>query len=332
MELTARDQREHLDRLVTGMTDDDLDAVLLGRPANTRWVTDAEALWLSGTRPFAPGCVVLRDPAAVHLLSTTDDGVPESVVPFDHLFPMSWNPATLMGALAAIPGLADARRIGVDSMNPLMAQLLGATFPDARFVDGEALLRRLRRVKSDADLAGLRAALLLADESLDAVVGALRPGVTERALVGVFDAHMARAGTSTPAFEGSFVVVGANGADRTLVSDRVLAEEDVVHLRAGVLRDGWEGVRARTAVCGAGVVAPPAALASAVVRCTTGARVGDLRADAIGSDGVGIGHEELHDDERLERGMVVVVEVVDHDVLASETIAVTADGPTPIGS
>jgi hypothetical protein len=30
--------------------------------------------------------------------------------------------------------------------------------------------------------------------------------------------------------------------------------------------------------------------------------------------------------------MVVVVEVVDDDVLASETIAITAEGPSPIGS
>jgi Xaa-Pro dipeptidase len=327
MELSALDQREHLDRLLAAMADESIDALLLGRPANTRWITGAEALWLSGTRPFAPGCVVMREPLAVHLLSTTDDGVPPEVVPFDHLFPMSWNPGTLMGALAVIPGLPAARRVGVDSMNPLMAQLLGATLPDAQFVDGEALLRRLRRVKSEADLAGLRAALELADECLDTVVAALRPGVTERALVGVFDECMAQAGTTTPAFEGSFVVVRPGGGSRTLVSDRTVADGDVVHLRAGVLRDGWEGARARTAVCGTGVVAPPDALDDAVARCIAGGRVGDVRARGVTVDGVGVGHEELHDDDVLEPGMVAVVEVLVDDVLGSETIVVTPAGP-----
>jgi Xaa-Pro dipeptidase len=324
MELTVRDQREHLDRLVDAMTAEGLDALLLGRPANTRWVTGADALWLSGTRPFAPGCVVLRDPGVVHLLSTTDDGVPADVVPFEHLFPMSWNPATLMGALAAIPGLPDARRVGVDSMNPMMAQLLGATLPQATLVDGEALLRSLRRIKSDADVVELRAALALADDCLDAVVTALEPGVTERAMVGVFEERMARAGTSTPAFEGTFVIADADDPGRTLVTDRTLAAGDTVHLRAGVLLDGWEGSRARTAVCGDGVVPPPAALAAVVARCVPGARVGDLRSTGARVEGVGVGHEALHDDDLLALGMVVTVEVFADGVLGGETVFLPA--------
>jgi Xaa-Pro dipeptidase len=325
MDLTASDPREHAERLVGAMGEERLDALLLGRPANTRWVTGADALWLSGTRPFAPGCVVVREPAAVHLLSTTDDGVPGDVVPFDHLFPMSWNPVTLMGELAAIPGLADARRVGVDSMSPLMAQLLGATLPHATLVDGEMVLRHVRRIKSDADVAGLRAALVLADDCLDAVVAALEPGVTERALVGVFDERMARAGTSTPAFEGSFVIADAHDIGRTLVSDRTVAVGDTLHLRAGVLLHGWEGARARTAVCGEGVVPPPAALATVVERCVPGARVGDLRAGGVRVDGVGVGHEELHDDDILEPGMVVAIEVLADGVLAGDTIFLVAD-------
>ena len=54
---------------------------MLGRPDNARWVTGAESLWVSGTRPFAPGCVVVREPASVHLLSITDEGVPPDVTP-----------------------------------------------------------------------------------------------------------------------------------------------------------------------------------------------------------------------------------------------------------
>ena len=45
----------------------------------------------------------------------------------------------------------------------------------------------------------------------------------------------------------SFVV--ADGSPRTLVSDRAIAAGDLVHLRGGVLRDGWEGWLSRTTVC-----------------------------------------------------------------------------------
>ena len=90
----------------------------------------------------------------MHLLSITDEGVPPDVATESNLFPISWNPMNLMGALAAIPGLPTAARIGVDSITPMMEQLLGATFPTAELVDGESLLRTVRRVKSDCRRGG----------------------------------------------------------------------------------------------------------------------------------------------------------------------------------
>ncbi len=103
LELTMRD---HLDLLTSAMADSGTDVLMLGRPGNARWVTGAETpCAVSGTRAFAPGCVVVREPTSVHLLSNTDEGVPADVAPASNLFPISWNPMNLMGALAAIPGL-----------------------------------------------------------------------------------------------------------------------------------------------------------------------------------------------------------------------------------
>lgn len=324
--------REHLELLVPALAEADVDAVLLGRAANARWVTGADALWLSGTRPFAPGCVVVREPLGVHLLSATDDRVPDDVVPFDHLFPISWNPVNLMGALAAVPGLPDARRIGVDSMTPLMAELLAGTFPDAELVDAETVLRAVRRVKTPSDILGIRAAVDLAEECLAAAMSAAVPGVTERALIGIYDDEMAHRGVSTPAFEGSFVAV--DGTPRALVSDRPLLRGDLVHLRAGVLRNGWEGWLARSTVCGegpsgrqhAGFDHWERAMATLVEQCGPGTRVGDLRGSDATVDGVGMGHEELSDADALEPRMVVSVELMVYGVLGSETVLITTSG------
>ena len=71
--------RDHLDLLTRAMADSDTDVLMLGRSGNSRWVTGAESLSVSGTRPFAPGCVVVREPASVHLLSITDEGVPPDI-------------------------------------------------------------------------------------------------------------------------------------------------------------------------------------------------------------------------------------------------------------
>src|SRR5947209_3630381 len=166
------------------MARQDVDVLVLGREGNARFVSGATRLWLAGTRPFAPGCVVVRETGAVHLMSATDFGVPAEIPP-EHLYPMSWNPVSIVGAVDAIPGVSGARPI------------------------------------------------------------------------------------------------------RRLVSDRVVADGDLVVMRAGVLLDGWEGSLARTWPCGA----PTAehrdrrsrwldAWTLLVERCRAGARVGDLRATA----------------------------------------------------
>src|SRR5438309_903025 len=123
-------------RALSGMADHDVDALVLGREANARYVSGARRLWLAGARAFAPGCVLVAATQAVHVLSVTDEGIPPDV-PVEHLYPITWNPANLFARLATIPGLADAARIGVDGLTPLMETLLTATFPNAELVDGQ---------------------------------------------------------------------------------------------------------------------------------------------------------------------------------------------------
>src|SRR3979409_277265 len=100
------------------MARQDVDVLVLGREGNARFVSGATRLWLAGTRPFAPGCVVVRETGAVHLLSITDFGVP-SDIPAQCLYQMSWNPMNIVGVVAAIPGVSSARQIGVDGLTPL---------------------------------------------------------------------------------------------------------------------------------------------------------------------------------------------------------------------
>ena len=233
--------RDHLDLLTRAMADSDTDVLMLGRSGNSRWVTGAESLSLSGTRPFAPGCVVVREPASVHLLSNTDEGVPPTSRPRD-LFPISWNPMNLMGALAAIPGVPEATRIGVDSITPTMEQLLGATFPNGRLVDGESLIRAVRRVKSNADVDGIRAAIHSPKRACARRSTQLAPGVRERELVGVFEEHMA-----------------AHGEPR-------------------VRRDVRRGRRRRALAVSDGALAPATSCTCAAVCCATAGKAGSRAA------------------------------------------------------
>ena len=306
---------EGLVRALDEMARQDVDLLVLGREGNARFVSGAARLWLAGTRPFAPGCVLVRETGVVHLMSVTDFGVPAEIPPA-RLYPMSWNPANIMGAVAAIPGISGARRIGVDGLTPLFEQLFSATFPDAQLADGEAVMRAARRVKSTREIESIRAAISVAEDALGVAVEALRPGVREVELKGAFEERMCLRGTTMPAFEGAFCVVDDDRPIRRLATDRVIADGDLVALSAGVLLHGWEGSLARTSPCGA-----PWTLL--VDRCRAGVRVGDLRATAGASvHGVGLGVEALEDSAALEPGMVIQLELEANGVLCADTLLV----------
>jgi Xaa-Pro dipeptidase len=320
---------EGLIRALDEMARQDVDVLVLGREGNARFVSGATRLWLAGTRPFAPGCVVVRETGAVHLMSVTDFGVPAEI-PAARLYPMSWNPMNIMGAVAAIPGVSGARRIGVDGLTPLFEQLFTATFPSAHLADGEAVMRAARRVKSAREIERIRKAITVAEDALGAAIDALRPGVREVELKGAFEERMCVRGTTTPAFEGAFCVVDDDGPIRRLASDRVIADGDLVAMSAGVLLDGWEGSLARTRACGAPTTGHADRLSRwgaqctpLVDRCRAGVRVGDLRAAAGASvHGVGLGVEALEDSAALEPWMLIQLELETNGVLGADTLLV----------
>jgi Xaa-Pro dipeptidase len=317
---------EGLARTLSEMERRGVDVLVLGREGNARFVSEATCLWLAGTRPFAPGCVVVGETGAVHLMSVTDFGVPAEIPP-ERLYPMSWNPANIMGTVAAVPGVSGARRIGVDGLTPLFEQLFTATLPGAELTDGEAVMRAARRVKSATEIEYIQAAILVAEDALSVVVDALRPGISEYELKGLFEQRMCARSTTTPAFEGTFGV----GPRRSFVSDRRIQDGDLVVLRAGVLVDGWEGSLARTWPCG-----EPSAdhhdpwsrwnlrWQQLVDRCRPGTQVRDLR--TIGPDavvhGVGLGYEGLEDDAVLEAGMVVQLELEANRILGADMVLI----------
>jgi Xaa-Pro dipeptidase len=321
-----------LARTLDEMARRDVDVLVLGREGNARFVSGATRLWLAGTRPFAPGCVVVRDTGAVHLMSVTDFGVPPEMPPA-RLYPMSWNPANIVSALAGIDGVSGAQRIGVDGLTPLFEQLFVAVLPNAELADGEAVMRAARSAKGAPEIERIRAAIAVAEDALGAAVEALRPGVREVDLKGVFEERMCRRGTTTPAYEGAFCVVDRDRPIRRFASDRVIVDGDLVAMSAGALLDGWEGSLARTWPCGAPTAEQRdrrsrwnAHWTAVVDECRPGARVGDLRRTAgVAVHGVGCGYEGLDSSAAFEPGMVIEVELEAAGLLGADTFLIGAE-------
>ena len=224
------------ERALAQMEADDLDVLVLGRQANVRYVTGAPQLWVAGTRPFAPICVVVRATGEIHLNSSWDEGIPEEIG-HDHLYGLAWNPMTLIEVLKNIDGAATARRVGTDALSPTFGQLLPMAFPNAELVDGEAAMRAARRVKTADEIRALQGALNVAEDGLAAAVAELAPGVSEQALTGVMLEAMAAGGVSTSATQDGAWITPREQSWRVGRRDRRIAEGDLVAFASGALAE-----------------------------------------------------------------------------------------------
>lgn len=322
------------ERAIAQMAAHDLDVLVLGRQANVRYVTGAPQLWVAGTRPFAPICVLVRASGDIHLNSTWDEGIPEEIG-HDHLYGLAWNPMTIIEVLRGIEGAADATRVGTDAMSPSFARLLPIAFPNAEFIDAEVAMKAARRTKTADEIRVLRGALGVAERGLAAAVSALAVGTTEQALNGVLMEAMTAGGYSTSATQDGAWITSPEHAWRVGRRDRRVAEGDLVAFAAGALADGY--------VCEVGRTWPVGDAADTsevralfhrsnelwerlVDACRPGASAGDLLTayDAAGealppipvAHGLGLGFDppvispdlpRTTSDERLDPGTVLAV-------------------------
>jgi Xaa-Pro aminopeptidase len=241
------------ERALAQMAAHDLDVLVLGRTANVRYVTGASLLWLAGTQPFGPACILVRATGAIHLLSTWDDGVPEDI-PRENLFGLTWNPMNTIGVLQGIHGAAGAKRVGTDTLSPTFAQLLPMAFPSAEIVDGEVAMRAARRTKTAEELVAIRESVAVAGESLAKAVAELRPGVTEKELAGVLLEASAAGGITTPAVQDAAWITSPDHPWRRVAGERGLETGDLVAFTAGVVGHGYIGEVGRTYLVGGDAV------------------------------------------------------------------------------
>lgn len=343
-------------RVLAEMAAHDLDVLVLGRQANVRYVSGARQLWVAGTRPFGPTCVLLRDTGAIHLLSTWDEGVPDDI-PHENLYGISWNPANTIAALQRIEGAATAKRVGTDALSPIFAQLLPGAFPNAELVDGELAMRAARRLKTADEIGALRGAIAVVEKGLAAAVSELRPGMSEQVLAGVLLEALAAGGVSTPSNQDVAWVTSRDHPWRRATGHGLVEVGDLVAFSAGVLAGGyiaevgrtwpvdniggavalyrrWDRLWARLiAAC------QPGATASGLLAAYSGA--GEAPPPVPVARGLGMGFDppvispqlpKTADGETLEPGMVLAVtgyvwESGIGAVLGREAVLITDDGP-----
>jgi Xaa-Pro dipeptidase len=145
------------------------------------------------------------------------------------------------------------KTIAIDAEMPArMVLQLQSALPDARFIDGSALLGRLRSVKEESELQILRQAGQIADEAFLEVLPQIRPGQTERQVSKLLSEAMDSRGGKTTF---SIVAVGPNSAEpHHLNDDTPVAMGQVLLMDFGCEFQGYQSDITRTVFVGE---APP---------------------------------------------------------------------------
>ncbi len=295
--------RHRRDRVLAAMADADLDVLVLGRQDDANYASGMHRLWTAGTRPFGAGCIVVRATGRTHVLSSWGAGLPDTMR-WDDLYPSTWNPRVMAASMTMVPGLPEARRIGVDEVSPSFTRAIGRIAPGAEVVPADDVMTRARRIKSVEEIERIRIACTVAWTGVTAALDDPTNGVG-----------------------AAIEAIAATGHTIPSSAPRVHTVEGAVVVDLGVLVDGYEG-----GLGGRFVDGERRSSTALTEACVAGATHASLAAAARGRwlvRGLGMGFERpvIERDhgaaEVLDPGMVLSVCDGEH----RDIVAVTDDGP-----
>ena len=125
-------------------------------------------------------------------------------------------------------------------------------FGSPELVNGEPLVNRLRRVKSKDELDVMTRACTVADETMGAVTGLVKPGVTMHELVEAVEHEMRARGSRTASFTTHIFSMGMDD-ERESIDERgrlPLRDGESVLFDFGAVVDGYCSDFGRTIFCG----------------------------------------------------------------------------------
>jgi Xaa-Pro dipeptidase len=155
----------------------------------------------------------------------------------------------LAGVLGDFGALGGTVALDESAIFPATWQRLEERLGGTRVVPGYQHFRTARMVKSAEEVRRLERAATIAEDGIAAVLGMLKPGVTERQAADVYEQEVLRRG-AMPFF--TVITIGERAALADVYpSDRALAPGELVRFDLGCIYQGYRSDISRTAVLGA---------------------------------------------------------------------------------
>ncbi|HYM92462.1 MAG TPA: Xaa-Pro peptidase family protein [bacterium] len=242
------------------LADANLDAVLVWKDENVRYLTSLRPQLIAGKSGLLNGALLPREGGPILFVSGGDRDRAQATMPWVeefHAIPILEEPGLVHHfASAIVPGVLARHglpraRIGLDLTSKLLGDQLAASCPGVRWVDGDAAMQAARRIKTGEELAVLEEATALAEAVTATALAHIRPGVRECEVAGEALRTLLRLGGEYAHVTTPFVASGERLAPPTrLATDKLIRDGDLVFVDIGAMWNGYFGDIGRTVVCG----------------------------------------------------------------------------------
>ncbi|WP_200330187.1 Xaa-Pro peptidase family protein [Leucobacter sp. L43] len=230
-----------LARLQLAMAEDGVDTLILSSPEAQNWLHGLALRWYkaNGPRDWRPlTCTVVRVDAGFILFEGVEHAemIRRTSAATDvRLLPRYERGGMLRYIVSEIAseGWAADSRVGLELFsaipNPAVSKMMEGALLDAgaRVVDGTLTARRVRMIKSPAEIVAIRKAAEICDAGLLHLANVLRPGMTELEAHGELIRGLSSAGGEPAGLhQVAFVGLAALGVYHEISGHRIITEDD----------------------------------------------------------------------------------------------------------
>lgn len=256
----ARLRERRIARARDAMADAGLDALLLWKIENVRYVSGLRPQVIAGKSAVLNGCLLTRDAAPILLASGGEVQRARVVMPWIeeiHAVPIMEARGLVYGAVEKVIGPVLERhglsraRIGLDESGYVLVQAIRELLPAVELADGDAVMQSARLIKMPEEIALMEEAAAIAEAVTQTAIDAVRPGIRETDVVAEAMHTLFRLGGEQAHVDTPFVASGEHMAPPNRIpSDKIIREGDLVFIDIGAGWAGYWGDMGRTVICG----------------------------------------------------------------------------------
>jgi Xaa-Pro dipeptidase len=252
---------ERLAKARAALAESDLDALLVWKDENVRYLSGLRAQIIQGKSALLNGCLLTADGTMVMFLSGGEVDRATRVMPWVeeiHTVPIMEAPGLIAGTVEEViapvlkrVGVADGGTLGLDELAYAQVAELRRALPQMDLGNGDAVMQTARLIKSDSELAVMQEAGAIAEAVTETAIAAVEPGVREYDVVADAMHTLFRLGGEMAHLASPFVASGEHmSPPNRFPSDKLIREGDLVFIDIGAMWNGYYADMGRTVICG----------------------------------------------------------------------------------